>query len=88
MIHAKGIAVKMIDPSTNKIHMIFECIRDAYEYLGVIKNSRINYCCRSTNKISYGFKWEMLKKNENLDMFKDKYFIYMIQMINKNNHCK
>ena len=34
MIHALGKAVKMINPNTNKIKMIFKCINDALRYLG------------------------------------------------------
>lgn len=75
VIHGRGISVKMIDPETNKIHMIFECINDAREYLGKSLGSNINIVCNK-NKIAYGFKWESLKENETLDILKDKYFVY------------
>lgn len=75
-IHAIGIPVKMINPNTNKIHIIFECINDAYYYLGKNLCSTINRCCKGEHKIIYGYKWEYLKDNETLDELRKTYYVY------------
>ena len=78
VIHAIGKKVKMIDPDTNDILMIFKSITTGSNYLGEKTSSRIVECCKGKRLNAHGFKWEYLKDNETLEMYKrnDDVFVY------------
>lgn len=65
-VHASGRKVKMIDPKTDEMIKIFNCVRDAEKQLGLTKSSNIGNVCnkKSNNKEGYvcskcaGYKWE------------------------------
>lgn len=53
-------SVLMIDKDTNKPLAVFDCIKEAYNYLGKRSqgNNYINYCCKGKYNQMYGYKWK------------------------------
>lgn len=77
VIHSLGKPVKMINPKTKKIEMIFRCIADASKYFE-LKNrcSNICKCCKNKLKSAHGYKWKYFDENETVKGLSEKYPVY------------
>ena len=82
-IYSIGKKIKMVNPETNKILIIFRSITEAHEHIGKTNDGRvISVCkrgvCKSGADTVFGYKWRYLKDNETLDTFKNNpnIFIY------------
>ena len=72
-VHARGIKLQMIDPTTNKIIKLFDCIYDANMFLGLSKrNMNVTKICRlNSSKIYHGYKWQLNKNDDDIDDMDD-----------------
>ena len=81
VIYSIGKKIKIIDPETNNILIIFGATTQACRYLGMKSHSKITDCCMGRIKTAFSFKWEYLKEDESLDTYKnnDDVFVYDLE---------
>ena len=67
ILHATAKKVAQIDPKTNTILKIHNCIRDAYRHIGIEKNSNIASVCNKKlgRKMAHAYKWEWVNPIKN-----------------------
>ena len=55
----QGIPVAMLDEK-GEVIKIFNCMADAYRYLGCSQSNHITDVCKGKRKTAYGYKWKYL----------------------------
>ena len=64
MMRASGKMVKMIDIETNKVLIIFNCVGNAFRYLGLSCSGNISRVCNGKLLTAGGYKWEYVGEEE------------------------